>query len=104
MPGTGGGSSLNGRQVSRLVRGDFGRRQALHTLQLDGRLAAVDADVGVAAMRGDVVMALQIAEGIALDIQLIAGDKVSDDVLTALRAGNELEQVVVAAAGHRVMA
>src|ERR1700722_10797536 len=94
-------------EVSRslgLVRDYIGRGEALYTLQLDGRLSAIYADIRVAPMRRDIMMRLQVGEGMSLDIQLIARDKVGDDVLTALLAGQEFEDVMVAGAAHCVVA
>lgn len=77
--------------------------QAGEPLQLDGGLAPVDADVGVAAVRGDVVVRLQIGERMSLDVQLVARHEVGDDVLAALLGTQESEHIGAAAADHGVV-
>src|SRR5262249_30826924 len=82
-----------------VLRRDVRSLEAGDTLQLDRGLAAIERDEGVAAGGRDVVVRLQVVEGVALEVQVIlAGDEVLDDVRAARLALAEEEQVVAAAA------
>ncbi len=74
-----------------------------YALQLDRRLSAIDTDVGVATMRTDVVVRLQIGERVSLDVELIARNEILDDVVTALLRGEEFEEILSCAAKHGVV-
>lgn len=49
-------SKLNSRHVLLLVCDDIGAGETRETLQFDGGLAAVDADIGIPTLRLDVVV------------------------------------------------
>jgi len=76
-----------------VLAGDIGR---LHTLQLDSRHAAIDADMGVAIMGDDVVMRREIGERFALDMDKgLTLDEVLDEVLFAELVGEGSEEVAL---------
>src|ERR1017187_2242069 len=87
-------SNLKRNQASRLlVRGEIGALQARDTLQLNGCLAAIDTDVGVATARRDVVVRLQVGQRMSLDIQLIARYEVLNNVRATVIGFQELEEI-----------
>ena len=51
-----------------VLGGDLGELQCGHTLQLNGGLAAIHADVSVATMSADVVLRVQKGQRVALDM------------------------------------
>jgi len=83
-----------------VLGGDVGELQCGHTLQLDGGLAAIHADIRVATMSADVVVRGQKGQCVALDMhnRRSTGDEVRDDVLATELLGEDLEGVALHAA------
>ena len=79
-----------------MLADEVGSLQRGHALQLDGRHAAMQADLGVAVMGADVVVRRQKGERVALDIDKgLAGDEILDEMVVADLVGEGSEEVAL---------
>src|SRR5580658_1372032 len=84
---------------------DVVRAQAREPLQLDRGLAAVESNEGVAVAGRHIAVALQVAQRLAFQVQLVlARDEVGDHVRAANPVRGEGKQIVAGATGHRGVA
>ena len=84
---------------------DVSGLDAVHTLQLDGRQAAMHGDMSVAILGGDVAVRVQIGERMPLDADRgVTLDEIVNEVLAAdlVRKGGEEVALHAALAGRVV--